>query len=136
MVVVDGSWGLGQLVAGNQTRNGLSQANINQLNQTTYLSHTSQVVAGLGLPHWSGGPSWLWSGLLEPRNQTRYYLSSLTVSIYILKLGGSCRPQIGDISVRPDRLIYIITVARIFTPIILAPITLLLSAPLASTKLS
>jgi hypothetical protein len=55
-----GGWA--RLLAGNQTRNGLSQANVSQLNQTTDLCHTSQAVADLGLA--------CWPGLQEPRNQT------------------------------------------------------------------
>jgi hypothetical protein len=47
-----GGWA--RLLASNQTQNGLSQANMSQLNQTTEVCHFSRAVAGL-----------------EPGNQTR-----------------------------------------------------------------
>jgi hypothetical protein len=49
MVLVDGSWGWARLLSPNQTQNGLSQANMSQLNQTTKVCHFSRVVTGLGL---------------------------------------------------------------------------------------
>jgi hypothetical protein len=49
MVLVDGSWGWARLLPPNQTQNGLSQANMSQLNQTSEVCHFSRPVAGLGL---------------------------------------------------------------------------------------